>query len=240
VTVNVHQEQADLFKWTRMADEPNFAAMQHLRTLTLGENVVILGSDGVKTGVFVNAPAGVGTWTEVASLGVEASKNAVVKGDTLFVVDSSMLKWSLDAVTFHDAAELTGIKRLVGACLTELYAYDTDGNSSEFGQLGKGVLLRVLDANMIARKDIIKFQKECLDKVNVPYQYFISPGGTDAGSIHKSLSGIPTMTYCLVARNIHSCSSILDVDDYLNSIKGLNKILTSLNDNNIKKFKFEL
>ena len=128
VTVNVHQEQADLFKWTRMADEPNFAAMQHLRTLTLGENVVILGCDGVKTGVFVNVPAGVGTWTEVASLGVEASKNAVVKGDTLFVVDSSMLKWSLDAVTFHDAAELTGIKRLVGACLTELYAYDTDGN----------------------------------------------------------------------------------------------------------------
>lgn len=128
VTVNVHQEQADLFKWTRMADEPNFAAMQHLRTLTLGENVVILGCDGVKTGVFVNAPAGVGTWTEVASLGVEASKNAVVKGDTLFVVDGSMLKWSLDAVVFYDAAEVTGIKRLVGACLTELYAYDTDGN----------------------------------------------------------------------------------------------------------------
>ena len=119
-------------------------------------------------------------------------------------------------------------------------AYDTDGNTSEFGRLGEGVLIRVLDSNMIARKDIIKFQKECLDKVNVPYQYFISPGGTDAGSIHKSLSGIPTMTYCLVARNIHSCSSILDVNDYLNSIKGLNKILTSLNDNNIKKFKFEL
>lgn len=119
-------------------------------------------------------------------------------------------------------------------------AYDTDGNTSEFGQLGKGVLVRVLDANMIARKDIIKFQKECLKSADVPYQYFISPGGTDAGSVHKSLSGIPTMTFCLVARNIHSCSSVLDVNDYLNSIKGLNIILTSLNENRIKNFKFEL
>ncbi len=117
-------------------------------------------------------------------------------------------------------------------------AYDTDGNTTEFGKLGKGVLIRVLDANMIARKDIIKFQKNCLDNANVPYQYFISPGGTDAGSVHKSLSGIPTMTYCLVARNIHSCSSIMDTNDYLNSIKGLEEILKSLNDNIISNFNY--
>ena len=119
-------------------------------------------------------------------------------------------------------------------------AYDTDGNTSEFGKLGHGVLLRVIDANMIARKEIIKFQKECLINANVPYQYFISPGGTDAGSVHKSLEGIPTMTYCLVARNIHTCSSVLDVNDYISSIDGLVEVLKSLSTDLIKRFRYEI
>ena len=113
-------------------------------------------------------------------------------------------------------------------------AMDTDGSTSEFGQLGKGVLVRVLDSNMVARPELLEIQKCALRKVNVPFQYFISPGGTDAGSIHKSLAGIPTMTYCLVARSIHTCSSILDIDDYLNSIKGLESILLTLNNDKIK------
>ena len=119
-------------------------------------------------------------------------------------------------------------------------AYDTDGNTSEFGKLGHGVLLRVIDANMIARKEVIKFQKECLNNANVPYQYFISPGGTDAGSVHKSLEGIPTMTYCLVARNIHTCSSVLDVNDYISSIDGLVEVLKSLSTDLIKRFRYEI
>lgn len=124
---------------------------------------------------------------------------------------------------------------IVADCST---AMDTDG-SKEFGILGKGVLLRVMDPSMIARKEIIAFQKECFDKNNVPYQYFIAAGSTDAGAVHKALGGIPTLSYCLVARNIHTCSSILDVEDYLNSIKGIFSIIDNLSENRIKAFKYE-
>lgn len=117
-------------------------------------------------------------------------------------------------------------------------AFDTFGGD-EFGKLGQGVLLRVMDPNYLARKDIIHFEKECLTKAKVNYQYFVAAGGTDAGSVHKSLSGIPTMTYCLVARNIHTCSSIIDVNDYLSSIRGIKEIVSSLNDKIIKEFTYE-
>lgn len=107
-------------------------------------------------------------------------------------------------------------------------AKDSAGTTNELGFLGKGVLVRVVDANMIAFKDLINYQIDTLEKAKVPYQYYISPGGTDAGSIHKSLDGIKTLTYCLVARSIHTASTILDADDYLNARKGLIYLLNHL------------
>lgn len=98
---------------------------------------------------------------------------------------------------------------------------DSSGNKDELGQLGEGVLLRVIDGSMIAFPELIAFQRESCEKAKVKYQYYISPGGTDAGQIHKNFDGIPTLTHCLVARNIHTCSSILDVEDYLAAKKSL-------------------
>ncbi len=107
-------------------------------------------------------------------------------------------------------------------------AKDMAGNDGELGVLGKGVLVRVVDATMIAFKDLINYQIETLKKAKVPYQYYISPGGTDAGSIHKSIDGIKTLTYCLVARSIHTASTIIDTDDYLNARRGMIYLLKHL------------
>ena len=55
-------------------------------------------------------------------------------------------------------------------------------------------------------------------------------GGTDAGAIHKNYDGILTFTQCLCARSIHTCSTILDSDDYvscLNLTLHMLKTLTS-------------
>ncbi len=118
-------------------------------------------------------------------------------------------------------------------------ALDSTGDTNEFGQLGKGVLIRVLDTNMIANKRVINYQESVLKENNIPYQYFIAAGGTDAGSVHKSLDGIPTLTYCLVARSIHTCSSILDCNDYLTSIDGLISLLKDLDEDKINYFGYQ-
>ncbi len=102
-------------------------------------------------------------------------------------------------------------------------------SNTEMGRLGEGVLLRVVDGNMIAFSQLIDYQKKLCIKHHIPYQYFISNGGTDAGAIHKANDGILTLTSCICARNIHSNSSIMDVDDYLANMKFLKVLLKSFN-----------
>lgn len=93
-------------------------------------------------------------------------------------------------------------------------ARDSTGNPSELGQLGEGVLLRVIDGSMVAFPKLIKFQKEMAKEAGIKVQYFTSPGGTDAGIIHKNYEGILTLTQCVCARSIHTSSTTLDANDY--------------------------
>lgn len=59
-----------------------------------------------------------------------------------------------------------------------------------------------------------EFLLDTAETNKIPYQYFVSPGGTDAGKVHTSLSGIPSAVIGVPARYIHSSNSILHVDDY--------------------------
>lgn len=103
------------------------------------------------------------------------------------------------------------------------------------GILGKGVLLRVKDANMLAFKSLINYQKEVCNTLNIPYQYFISMGGTDAGNIHKSYDGVLTLTHCICAKNLHSSSTMMDVNDYLAARESLVYIVKDLNRNKFEE-----
>lgn len=109
--------------------------------------------------------------------------------------------------------------------------------SNELGQLGKGVLIRYVDGSMIAFKELLELQIDACKKAHVPYQYFDSPGGTDAGSIHKNLDGIPTLTHCICARSIHTASSVFDGVDYISAYKSLLYLLNHLDENKIMELK---
>lgn len=108
-------------------------------------------------------------------------------------------------------------------------ARDSTGDKEQEGQLGGGVLLRYTDRSMLSFRKLITYQEEVCKKVGVPSQYYSSPGGTDAGAIHKTNSGVLTLTHCICSRNIHTCSSIIDVDDYLSAKKALIYILNDFN-----------
>lgn len=100
-------------------------------------------------------------------------------------------------------------------------------DSKALGILGEGVLIRMADGSMIAQKDIInKFVDVCAEN-DIKHQYYYSPGGTDAGIVHKSNHGVPTLTCCIVARNIHTPSSILDTRDYAAAKQALGLFLES-------------
>lgn len=114
---------------------------------------------------------------------------------------------------------------------------DSSGDKSQHGQLGGGILIRYVDSSMIAFKNLLDFQIKMAERANVPYQYFDSPGGTDAGTIHKSDNGVLTLTHCVCARSIHTCSSVLDVNDYLSAFASLKVMLENINSEIIKSLK---
>src|SRR5699024_5533157 len=82
-------------------------------------------------------------------------------------------------------------------------ANDMSGDESEFGQLGKGALLRIFDRTMITHKGMREFILDTAESNQIPYQYFISQGGTDAGRVHTSNNGVPSAVIGICSRYIH-------------------------------------
>lgn len=93
-------------------------------------------------------------------------------------------------------------------------ANDMSGDEKEFGRLGKGTLLRIFDRSMITHQGMREFILETAETHNIPYQYFVSQGGTDAGRVHISNRGVPSAVIGICSRYIHTSSSIIHVDDY--------------------------
>ncbi|MFC0300946.1 M42 family metallopeptidase [Virgibacillus soli] len=93
-------------------------------------------------------------------------------------------------------------------------ANDMSGDKEQFGQLGKGALLRIFDRTMITHHGMRDFVLDIAETKNIPYQYFISQGGTDAGRVHTANDGIPSAVIGICSRYIHTSSSIIHVDDY--------------------------
>ncbi|CAM3513453.1 M42 family metallopeptidase [Marinicrinis lubricantis] len=93
-------------------------------------------------------------------------------------------------------------------------ANDASGDKSAFGQLGKGTLLRIHDRTMVTHRGMVEFILDMAEKHRIPYQYYISPGGTDAGKVHLHGRGVPSAVIGICARYIHTSSSIMHVDDY--------------------------
>jgi glutamyl aminopeptidase len=107
-------------------------------------------------------------------------------------------------------------------------ANDATGQKEEFGQLGKGPLVRFIDANYLPHRGFLNHYIDLLESEQIPYQYYQSMGGTDAGSLHKLFDGILTLTMCICARNIHTNSSIIDSDDFLNAKRAAITMIRSL------------
>ncbi len=93
-------------------------------------------------------------------------------------------------------------------------ANDMTGDKKEFGQLGKGALLRIFDRSMVTHRGMREFVLDTAETNKIPYQYFVSQGGTDAGRVHTSNEGIPSTVIGICSRYIHTHASIIHVDDY--------------------------
>lgn len=107
-------------------------------------------------------------------------------------------------------------------------ANDTSGDKNQFGQLGKGPLLRIFDRTMVTHRGIREFILDTAETNKIPYQYFVSPGGTDAGRVHTSNDGVPSAVIGICSRYIHTSASIINVDDYAAAKELIVKLVQSI------------
>ena len=107
-------------------------------------------------------------------------------------------------------------------------ANDITGDKTEFGQLGKGVLLRIYDRSYVTHRGMREFMLDTAEKHNIPYQFFISQGGTDAGKVHLSREGVPSILVGICARYIHSHASMIHIDDYQAAKEMLTTLVKSM------------
>ncbi len=92
-------------------------------------------------------------------------------------------------------------------------AGDIPGVSEGFGRLGKGVLIRIYDRTMITLPGMRDFLLDTAESENIPYQFFVSQGGTDAGRVHVNGNGILSAAIGICGRYIHSHASVVDKED---------------------------
>lgn len=93
-------------------------------------------------------------------------------------------------------------------------ADDLTTTNGTFGHLGKGTLIRLQDPGFILLKGMREFLLDTAHTHNIPYQYFVSKGGTDAGAAHKAHEGIPSAVIGVVARYIHTHQTMFAIEDY--------------------------
>ncbi|WP_077621257.1 M42 family metallopeptidase [Sediminibacillus massiliensis] len=116
-------------------------------------------------------------------------------------------------------------------------ANDMSGDDKEFGQLGKGALLRIFDRSMITHRGIREFILDTAESNDIPYQYFVSQGGTDAGRVHLTNEGVPSAVVGICSRYIHTHASIIHVDDYAAAKELLVKLVKATDQSTVNEIK---
>lgn len=107
-------------------------------------------------------------------------------------------------------------------------ANDMSGKSEDLGHLGKGTLMRIFDPGMIMLKNMREFLLDTAETHNIPYQFFVSKGGTDASATHIKNNGIPSAVIGVAGRYIHSHQTIFNLADFEAAQELLIQVLKNL------------
>ena len=106
-------------------------------------------------------------------------------------------------------------------------------------KMGAGPQIVIYDASMVSHKGLREFVIDTAEEHNIPYQFeSLSGGGTDAGSIHITANGIPSLSIGIATRYIHSHAGILHRDDYENTVKLIVEVIKKLDRKVVDKIIF--
>lgn len=146
VRVNVHQEPADKFNWTKLPNPTAFSSATGVKSfvVTTASGTTrrfLLASDGTTTTVY--RADGDNAWTAATpdfnhTLAAETYRSAAVKHDTLFVCDNGVVMATTDGNTWtQQTTAEAGVARIIAANPIRLYAYNNEGAMVSSDDSGK-------------------------------------------------------------------------------------------------------
>lgn len=102
-------------------------------------------------------------------------------------------------------------------------------------ELGKGPAITVMDRSFIADRRLVRLLTGTAEELDIPYQ-IKQPGigGTDAGAIHQTREGVPSVTVAVPCRYIHSPVALLSLDDFNNTVRLMRESLSRLTRRTLK------
>ena len=107
-------------------------------------------------------------------------------------------------------------------------AHDTPGTEGD-EKLGGGPLIVVYDATAIPNRGLLDLVADTAKKLKLPLQFeSVERGGTDAGRIHLTGQGVPSISMGIAARYIHSHVSIIHRRDFESTVRLLTAVVKRL------------
>ena len=119
-----------------------------------------------------------------------------------------------------------GIDPEIGIALDVTLAGDLPHCMPLNSVLGEGPCIKVRDSSLIAHPMVIEAMKEAAASKRIKTQMEVLPfGGTDAGAIQATRSGVPSGCLSIACRYVHSPSEMVDTSDVENAIVMLTALL---------------
>jgi len=139
--------------------------------------------------------------------------------------------------TVQEEVGLRGAQTAAFACdpdvaiaLDVTVAKDTPGiKGDNLEKLGAGAAVLAFDAGLIPNVKLKQLVVDTAKKAKIPYFLTtLGRGATDAGRIHLTRQGVPSICIAMATRYIHGHTSVIYRDDYLNMVKLTTELIKRL------------
>lgn len=103
-------------------------------------------------------------------------------------------------------------------------------NTRYNARLGAGPAIYVADRATLSDPRLVRYLIDTAEASGIPYQ-LRQPGGggTDAGAIHKSRAGVPSVSISVPGRYLHTAASLARISDWENTLRLVFEALSGVN-----------
>ncbi|NUN97636.1 MAG: M20/M25/M40 family metallo-hydrolase [Candidatus Omnitrophica bacterium] len=143
---------------------------------------------------------------------IQALKRSKASRDDTYAVFTTQEEVGLRGATTSGY----GVEPEIAVALDTTLALDTPGTDPKdaITRLGEGVGLTVMDGSVISDHALLTEFRRLAEQHKIKHQPNILPrGGTDAGGIQRTRSGVRAITISLPTRYIHSSIEMIDLAD---------------------------